>query len=262
MPDNIIVSRNPVASLGFMLGRPSRDGSGHIGNVFREDDATLFAAAPAMLGALRKIRAEIMAWADDDNPDGAPSPNELAARIAVTARAAIVAADPAGEAASAARFRNSYYCEACGTDWEDESAHVCDDRCPACDASCSPSESEDILPGNAPCSASGQIPHYDKGEAPTASEAPPEPEIDTIAEPVAGMWRARLVTPNFTFEAFGIDIASARRALGRGLVRHAQQYGLDPGRWHDSADRAEISFVRDGAAYCGRDLIRERGARD
>ena len=223
------------------------------------------AAAPAMLDALRKIRAEIMAWADDDNPDGAPSPNELAARIAVTARAAIVAADPAGEAASAARFRNSYYCEDCGTAWQDESAHVCDDRCPDCDASCSPSESEDILPGNAPCSASEQIPHYDKDEAPNASETPPEPEIDAIAEPVAGMWRARLVTPNFTFEAFeafGIDIASVRRALVRGLIRHAQQYGLEPGRWHDSADRAEISFVRAGAAYCDGELIRERGYDD
>ena len=177
-------------------------------------------------------------------------------------RAAIVAADPAGEAASAARFRNSYYCEDCGTAWQDESAHVCDDRCPACDASCSPSGSEDILPGNAPCSASEQIPHYDKGEAPTASEAPPEPEIDTIAEPVAGMWRARLVTPNFTFEAFGLDIASARRALEQGLTRHARQYGLDPGRWRAVADRTEIGFVRDSAAYCDGDLIRERGARD
>ena len=121
---------------------------------------------------------------------------------------------------------------------------------------------DDILPGNAPCSASEQIPHYDKGEAPTASEAPPEPEIDAIAEPLAGMWRARLVTPNFTFEAFGLDIASARRALEQGLTRHARQYGLDPGRWRAVADRTEIGFVRAGAAYCDGELIRERGARD
>ena len=177
-------------------------------------------------------------------------------------RAAIVAADPAGEAASAARFRNSYYCEDCGTAWQDESAHVCDDRCPACDASCSPSESEDILPGNAPCSASEQIPHYDKDEAPIASEAAPGAEIDAIAEPLAGMWRARLVTPNFTFEAFAIDIASARRALEQGLIRHAWQYGLEPGWWHDFAGGIKIYFVRDSAAYCDGDLIRERGARD
>jgi len=121
---------------------------------------------------------------------------------------------------------------------------------------------DDILPGNAPCSASEQIPRYDKGEAPTASEAPPEPEIDTIAEPVAGMWRARLVTPNFTFEAFGIDIASARRALEQGLTRHARQYGLDPGRWRAVADSIEVSFVRAGAAYCDGELIRERGYDD
>jgi len=222
------------------------------------------AAAPAMLDALRKIRAEIMAWADDDNPDGAPSPNELAARIAVTARAAIVAADPTGEAASAAaaRFRNSYYCEECGTTWQDESAHVCDDRCPACDASCSPSESEDILPGNAPCSASEEIPHHDEAESPIVSEAAPEAEIDTIAEPVAGMWRARLATPNFTFEAFALDIASARRALEQGLIRHAWQYGLEPGWWHDFAGGIKIYFVRAGAAYCDGELIRERGYDD
>jgi len=55
-----------------------------------------------------------------------------------------MAADPAGEAASAARFLNHYDCPDCGTSWQDESAHACDDRCPDCDASCSPSESEDI----------------------------------------------------------------------------------------------------------------------
>lgn len=163
---------------------------------------------------------------------------------------------------SAARFLNHYDCPDCGTSWQDESAHVCDDRCPACDASCSPSESEDILPGNAPCSASEEIPHHDEAESPIVSEAAPEAEIDTIAEPVAGMWRARLVTPNFTFEAFGIDIASARRALEQGLIRHAWQYGLEPGWWHDFAGGIKIYFVRAGAAYCDGELIRERGYDD
>lgn len=92
MESNIIVSRNPVAALGFMLGRPSDDGSGHIGNVFREDDAQLFAAAPRMLAALQEIGAEIEARADEENPAGASSPNELAARIAIKARSAIVEA--------------------------------------------------------------------------------------------------------------------------------------------------------------------------
>ena len=121
---------------------------------------------------------------------------------------------------------------------------------------------DDILPGNTPCSASAQILHYDKAESPIASEAAPEAEIDTIAEPVAGMWRARLATPNFTFEAFALDIASARRALEQGLIRHAWQYGLEPGWWHDFAGGIKIYFVRDSAAYCDGDLIRERGARD
>ena len=119
-----------------------------------------------------------------------------------------------------------------------------------------------ILPGNAPYSASEEIPHHDEAESPIASEAAPEAEIDAIAEPVAGMWRARLATPNFTFEAFGLDIASARRALEQGLTRHARQYGLEPGWWHDFAGGIEIYFVRDSAAYCDGDLIRERGARD
>lgn len=56
-------------------------------------------AGPAMLAALQAIGAEIEAWADDENENGAPSPNELAARIAIKARAAIALATgaPTGE---------------------------------------------------------------------------------------------------------------------------------------------------------------------
>ena len=100
-------------------------------------ETTIIAAAPAMLDALRTAEEFIAGFEGDEMQEGVDD-------MLQAMRAAIVAADPAGEAASAARFRNSYYCEDCGTAWQDESAHVCDDRCPACNTSCSPSESDDI----------------------------------------------------------------------------------------------------------------------
>lgn len=72
--DKIIVSENPVKSLGYMLARPSDDGSGHVGNIYRKADADLFAEAPAMAEALRKaydwlIAAEADEPEDFDNPE-------------------------------------------------------------------------------------------------------------------------------------------------------------------------------------------------
>lgn len=66
--------------------------------------AERLAAFPAMLAALQEIGAEIEAWADDENENGAPSANELAARIAVKARGAIALATggPTGETGAAA----------------------------------------------------------------------------------------------------------------------------------------------------------------
>lgn len=79
---------------------------------------------------------------------------------------------------------------------------------------------------------------------------------------MAGLWRARLTTRNFEFEAFGEDIAAARQALQLGLDRHALLYLTSKDWWHDFADSIEVSFVRAGAAYCDRELIRERGYDD
>jgi len=42
-----------------------------------------------------------------------------------------------------ALFRNYYVCD-CGEEWEDEWSAACDDRCPACNTSCQPSQSETI----------------------------------------------------------------------------------------------------------------------
>ncbi len=40
-------------------------------------------------------------------------------------------------------YRNFYQCP-CGCTWEDEWDCQCDDRCPECNTSCSPSESEEL----------------------------------------------------------------------------------------------------------------------
>lgn len=44
------------------------------------------------------------------------------------------------------RFSNYYVCPKCKTEWNSEWNCVCDDRCPECDTSCSPSESIDQYP--------------------------------------------------------------------------------------------------------------------
>ncbi len=45
-----------------------------------------------------------------------------------------------------ALFRNFYRCD-CGEEWKDEWSCTCDDRCPACNTSCSPHDSEDVDDG-------------------------------------------------------------------------------------------------------------------
>jgi hypothetical protein len=40
-------------------------------------------------------------------------------------------------------FRNFFYCCPCGEQWVDEWSATCDYRCPRCDTSCAPTESED-----------------------------------------------------------------------------------------------------------------------
>jgi hypothetical protein len=41
-------------------------------------------------------------------------------------------------------FRNEYQCSRCKTSWEDEWSCMCDDRCPNCNLSISPSDSTDL----------------------------------------------------------------------------------------------------------------------
>jgi len=41
-------------------------------------------------------------------------------------------------------FRNHHACPHCGTRWQNEWSCMCDDRCPNCDLSCTPVESEDL----------------------------------------------------------------------------------------------------------------------
>ncbi|GAN80420.1 hypothetical protein Aam_046_061 [Acidocella aminolytica 101 = DSM 11237] len=42
------------------------------------------------------------------------------------------------------RFLNHYECPRCDNEWSDEWDCTCDDRCPDCDLSCSPVESDDL----------------------------------------------------------------------------------------------------------------------
>lgn len=41
-------------------------------------------------------------------------------------------------------FRNSYHCESCNEDWEDEWDCACNDKCPTCNKEIEPYESEEI----------------------------------------------------------------------------------------------------------------------
>jgi hypothetical protein len=45
---------------------------------------------------------------------------------------------------SSLRFRNHYLCPNEGTRWQDEWNHLCNDRCPVCDAEIEPYFNEDI----------------------------------------------------------------------------------------------------------------------
>lgn len=45
---------------------------------------------------------------------------------------------------SVKRFINHYHCPRCNESWQDESDCTCDDRCPECNLSCSPTHSEDL----------------------------------------------------------------------------------------------------------------------
>ena len=40
-------------------------------------------------------------------------------------------------------FINYYFCPECGTEWVDAWSCMCDDRCPSCNKSCSPFDSEE-----------------------------------------------------------------------------------------------------------------------
>jgi len=41
------------------------------------------------------------------------------------------------------------------------------------------------------------------------------------------IWKAEVISPNFTFEAFGATESEAVNALEKGWTNHCKQYGLD-----------------------------------
>lgn len=42
-------------------------------------------------------------------------------------------------------YTNHYRCSECGEEWQDDSPHTNNDRCPSCDAETEPYDSEDLL---------------------------------------------------------------------------------------------------------------------
>jgi hypothetical protein len=64
------------------------------------------------------------------------------------------------------------------------------------------------------------------------------------------MYRARLVTRHFTFEAYSETKSGASGAMRAGLIRHAKQYEKHPGKliadhWED----VEVVWIEMGSCY-------------
>lgn len=68
------------------------------------------------------------------------------------------------------------------------------------------------------------------------------------------IWRARLETRNFLFEAFGRSEAEASSNLYKGLRRHQGQYGLDV-VWVDQMEEEATVERLDFACYRDREII-------
>lgn len=66
-----------------------------------------------------------------------------------------------------AKFLNHYECPRCATSWSDEWSCTCDDRCPKCNLTCSPVDSEDVEQDAdfAPCAACGKSTHINDLDA-------------------------------------------------------------------------------------------------
>ncbi len=69
------------------------------------------------------------------------------------------------------------------------------------------------------------------------------------------MWRARMETIHFVFEAFGASKGDAMGVLRAGLDQHAEQCGIGKDWWSDH----EISFkyITRGECYRDNELLRE-----
>jgi hypothetical protein len=71
------------------------------------------------------------------------------------------------------------------------------------------------------------------------------------------MYRARLQTGHFDFEAYGSTEADARAALDQGFAEHARQYRMSVETFRSNfADDVEIQSIELGHAYRDRELLK------
>jgi len=70
------------------------------------------------------------------------------------------------------------------------------------------------------------------------------------------MIQAKLQTTNFEFVAFGQTVNHAKNALVRGLLNHADQYGLESDWFADYEGDIQIIHFKPNHAYRDNELIK------
>jgi len=78
-------------------------------------------------------------------------------------------------------------------------------------------------------------------------------------KPYIALWKARMDTEHFTFEAYGDTKFAARRALVGGLLRHAEEYRIPDIWWSHYRDDIQFTQITAGVAYRDGEELRKRG---
>ena len=72
------------------------------------------------------------------------------------------------------------------------------------------------------------------------------------------MIKIELYTTNFHFEAYADTPARAKKVLLDGLLRHAEQYGLEKDWWHKYEDEIYMKQIEIGQAYRDNEILKEK----